>query len=63
MEFKEKIKAARYKLFMSQEEMAKALGVAFETVNRWENGKNEPNFKAQKAFHLFCRQYGIKFEE
>lgn len=28
---------------ISQEQLAKKLGVAFSTVNRWLNGKNEPN--------------------
>lgn len=28
---------------ISQEELAKKLGVAFSTVNRWLNGKAKPN--------------------
>ncbi len=28
---------------ISQEQLAKKLGVAFSTVNRWLNGKSEPN--------------------
>ena len=39
MEFKDKVRAVRQKLLMSQEEFAKALGVAFSTINLWENGK------------------------
>ncbi|MCH3977141.1 MAG: helix-turn-helix domain-containing protein [Bacilli bacterium] len=38
MEFKDKVKAARLKAFMSQEMFAKEIGLAFSTVNRWENG-------------------------
>lgn len=63
MEFKDKVKAVRLKLFMSQEEFAKELGVAFATVNRWELGKCYPNYKAQKAFNACCIKYKIKFEE
>lgn len=63
MEFKDKVKTARLKLFMSQEEFAKALGVAFATVNRWELGKCKPNYKAQKAFHEICVKNGIKFDD
>lgn len=33
----ENIRKYREKLNMSQEEMARDLGVAFATVNRWEN--------------------------
>ena len=35
---------------ISQEELAKKLGVAFSTVNRWLNGKSKPN-KIQ-SFHI-----------
>ena len=63
MEFKDKVKAARLQLFMSQETFAKALGVAFVTVNRWENGKYLPGYEAQKKFHDFCIQNDIYFEE
>ncbi|MBL8014388.1 MAG: helix-turn-helix transcriptional regulator [Candidatus Omnitrophica bacterium] len=35
---------------MTQEELAKRLGVAFSTVNRWLNGKNKPS-KIQ-IFHI-----------
>ena len=34
---------------MSQEELAARLGVAFSTLNRWENGRIEPRGKAKKA--------------
>jgi len=63
MEFKDKFKAARLKMMMSQEEIAKELNVSFSTVNRWESGHNKPNFKAQKAFHEFCVKHKIKVEE
>jgi DNA-binding transcriptional regulator YiaG len=51
IEFEDKVKAARLKLFMSQEEFAKTLGVAFATVSRRELGNCKSNYKAQKAFH------------
>ncbi len=56
MEFKDKFKTARLKLMMSQQEIAKELKVSFATVNRWETGRNKPNFKAQKAFHDLCKK-------
>lgn len=62
MEFKDKLKTARLKLFMSQEMIAKELGVSFSTVNRWENGITKPNFKAQKAFHILCEKNKIIIE-
>ena len=63
MEFKDKLKAARLKLFLSQEAMAKELGVAFSTINRWENGSYSPNYKSQKAFHELCQKNNIEFKD
>jgi len=63
MTYSEKIKEARNKLLLSQEEMATALGVNSITVCRWETGKCEPNLKAKKAFRGFCEKNGLKFDE
>lgn len=59
MEFKDKVKYVRKKFYLSQEMMAKELGVAFATVNRWESGRCQPNYRAQKAFSDFCKQNGV----
>lgn len=59
MEFGEKVKYVRKKLYLSQDMMAKQLGVAFATVNRWESGKCNPNYAAQKAFAEFCKANGF----
>lgn len=63
MEFKDKVKYVRKKLFLSQEMLAKELGVAFATVNRWEAGHCSPNYRAQKAFHDFCVKNQIILED
>lgn len=63
MTFGEKIKFARKKYFLSQVAMAKELGVSFTTINRWENGKFEPNYAAQKAFYEFCIKNNIHFKD
>lgn len=63
MTFAEKLKYVREKLFLSQEALAKELGVSFATVNRWENGKHEPGYPAKKAFHLYCEKQSIKIED
>lgn len=63
MEFKDKVKILRHKLLMSQEEFAKLLGVAFSTLNLWENGKTTPNFKGQRAIKELCEIHGITFEK
>ncbi len=59
MEFSDKIKLVRGKLGMSQEALAKELGVSFATVNRWESGKFLPNYKAINSFENFCKANNI----
>ena len=59
MEFKDKVKTVRKKFYLSQEMMAKELGVAFATVNRWESGRRKPNYNAQRAFANFCKAHYI----
>lgn len=62
MTFAEKLQSVRKQLFLSQEAIAKELGVSFATVNRWEKGKCEPGYKAQKAFNDFCEANNITFD-
>ena len=38
MSFAEKVKFVRTELKLSQEDLARELGVSFATINRWENG-------------------------
>ena len=61
MEFKEKVKIAREKLVLSQAEFAKELGVAFASVNRWENGIRIPTYALQRRFYDYCAEKGIQF--
>ncbi len=63
MEFKDKVKYARKKLYLSQEMLAKELGVAFATVNRWESGRCTPNYRSQRAFADFCKANGLDIDE
>jgi type I restriction enzyme M protein len=43
------LKQLRTKLEFSQEDLAAKLGVAFSTLNRWENGRSTPRGKAKQA--------------
>ena len=63
MEFKEKVYTARMKLGLTQEAMAKELGIAFVTINRWENGVSNPNKLKEYKFNEFCKTNHIEFEE
>lgn len=61
MSISSKIKEIRRKCFLTQTEFAKALGVSFSTVNRWENEKSTPNYQALKKIKDFCDQHDIFF--
>ena len=37
------IRDLRQRLQLTQEDFAHMIGVTFSTVNRWENGKSQPN--------------------
>jgi putative transcriptional regulator len=41
-------------LAMSQEDLARALGVSFATVNRWENRQVKPSKLAKIQLDDFC---------
>lgn len=56
MDFSEKVKYVRTELKLSQEDLARELGVSFATINRWENGSYNPSRLARKAFDDFCER-------
>lgn len=62
MDYSALIKRIRETLLVSQTELAQMLGVAFATVNRWENGHHEPTIKQKRALKEFCRNKGVKWE-
>lgn len=53
------IKNIRNSVNMNQEQFAKSLGTTVLSVNRWENGKTEPNKMAQKQLYQFCKDNSI----
>ena len=59
MEYSQKIKLLREKMFVSQKELAETLGVSFVSVNRWETGKFNPTIKAKKKLNQLFIQYKI----
>lgn len=46
----------RRQLALSQEDLARQLGVSFATVNRWETGRCEPSRLAKVQIQNFCTQ-------
>ena len=63
MDFYATVKQVRQYLGISQEELAHALNVSYVTINRWENGKSEPNRLAKSVFFSFCSKKGIVIKE
>ena len=59
----QKIKELRDKAFLTQEDLATILGVAFVTVNRWENGHCEPTMKAKRDLSKLFKKYSIRMED
>ena len=46
----------RHQLALSQEDLARQLGVSFATVNRWEKGHTKPSRLARAQLNSFCEQ-------
>ncbi len=62
MNFAEQIRHIRQTQFLSQESLAKELGVSFATVNRWESGKTKPTYKTLKLINDYCQKNDIIFD-
>jgi len=54
-DFSALVKQVRRQLSLSQEDLARHLGVSYTTVNRWENGHSRPSKLAKAQFNAFCR--------
>ena len=63
MTYAEAIKALRKKMLITQTELATMLGVAFVSVNRWENGAYEPTMKAKRKLSTLFKENGISMED
>ena len=47
--FTARLRMLRARLGLSQEQLARRLGVSFATVNRWETGRSQPSARARAA--------------
>ena len=58
----EQLKVLRRQYGWLQDDLACEPGVSFSTVNRWENGRTTPNYRAQRAFEQLCKEKNIPEE-
>jgi putative transcriptional regulator len=54
--YPELVKTIRKQLALSQEDLAREIGVSFTTINRWENGLSKPSRLAKTQFAAFCKK-------
>jgi putative transcriptional regulator len=50
------VREVRRQLAISQEDLARELGVSYATVNRWENGQAKPSKLARAQLDAFCER-------
>ena len=50
------VKEVRRQLALSQEDLARELGVSYTTDNRWENGQSQPTKLAKVLCDSFCEK-------
>ena len=56
------IKKLRNKMFLTQSEFAKELGVSIASVARCETGENEPTMKVKRKLQALFEKYNIVVE-
>lgn len=59
MDYKVMIKKLRNKMFLTQTEFAKEIGVSIASVARWETGENEPTMKMKKKLNDLFIKYKL----
>ena len=62
MKYKDIIISLRNQLIITQEELAKMLGVSYVSVNRWENGRHEPTIKVKRKIVELCKNNNIPID-
>ena len=59
----QRLKEARKKKGLTQQQLGELLGVSFSTVNRWEKGHHEPTLLAKERLKNLFQENGINIEE
>lgn len=62
-DYARKIREYRERKFISQQELAKILGVSNVTVCRWETGRYEPDMETKKKLAALFNEIGMKLDD
>jgi DNA-binding XRE family transcriptional regulator len=62
-DYARKIREYRERKFISQQELAKILGVSNVTVCRWETGRYEPDMETKKKLVALFKEIGMKLDD
>ena len=62
-DYARKIREYRERKFISQQELAKILGVSNVTVCRWETGRYEPDMETKKKLIALFNEIGMKLDD
>ena len=62
MNYADAIKLLRERMLLTQTELAQKVGVAFISINRWENGHCKPTMKVKRKLAPYFDKYGIEVE-
>lgn len=62
-DYAKKIREYRERKFISQQELAKILGVSNVTVCRWETGRYEPDMETKKKLVALFIEIGMKIDD
>lgn len=63
IDYAKKIKEYREKMFLTQADLAKVLGVSIPCIPRWESGTFKPTMKVKKKLYGLFIEAGMKVEE
>ena len=63
IDYADAILRLRVKLNLSQQEIAKVLGVSFPSISRWENGHNEPTKLVKVRIIEMLKENNIEIKE
>lgn len=59
MNYAKKIKEYRNKVLITQQELARVLGVGVSNISRWEKGHFEPTMETKRKLKALFKEAGI----